>query len=123
MCQGEIPLLRIFWACFPAVAQIVEVTCKGFTGSSGFGKEGLEVSGHRVGTEAFLALSFFIVVVVRTGRTLVLQPFLLSPPLYLLFYYNDGSSISVPDSFVSRVNRDQLSSRLAFSTSNQCCSM
>lgn len=52
------------------MAQIVEMTCEGFPGSFGFEKVGLEVSGHTVQTEAFLALSFFIVVVVdiQTGR-------------------------------------------------------
>lgn len=65
------PLLRLFWACFPGVVQIVEMTCKGFTGSFCFGKVGLEVSGHTIETEAFLALCFLIVVV-QTGRTLAL---------------------------------------------------
>ena len=61
-------LLRLFCPSFPAVVQVVEMTCTGFTGSSGFGKVSLEVSGL-VETEAFLALCFFVVV--WTGRTFV----------------------------------------------------
>lgn len=82
-----------------------------------FGKVGLEVSGHTVDKEAFLAHCYFIVAV-QMGRILT---FLLSPPPSPVFIilFNTGSSISVPDSFVSRVHCDQLSSRLAFSTSNQ----
>lgn len=48
------------------------MTCQGFTGLFGFGKVGLEVSGYTVETEAFLALCFFIVVVVQTEKTLAL---------------------------------------------------
>lgn len=105
------------------MAQIVEMTCEEFTGSFGAGKGGLEVSGHPA--DRSLPGSLFFLLFCCTDRQdlsfVGISP--LPPPHLFIILFKDGSSISVPDSSVSRVHRDQLSSRLAFSTSNQCYSI
>lgn len=75
--------LALFWGCFSALVQVMELTCKGFIGSFCFGKVSLEVSGRVIEIEAFLALlGSFIVVIVQIWRTLASNNF--SSPILVL---------------------------------------
>lgn len=56
------------------MVQIVEVDCEAFTGSFDFGKVRLEVSGHKVEKEAFLAHCCFIAAVQTDGKDLNISP-------------------------------------------------
>lgn len=90
----------------------------GFQRLSGFGKAGLGFSGACTKTEASLALLFLLLLYRYKGFVAILLSPPPSPPWFIILI-NDGSSISVPDFFVSRLHSDQLLSRLAFSISDQ----